>query len=114
MSRLGEIRGRLEAAKWLNPPEQNVEMEGHRSCRHVRIDLGEDEYCVDLNEESTGEFIVHAKSDIEYLLKYIDMLEDSVVVYKLGEVGSRTTLDVVSKGEGTGYSRHDWFGEDDE
>jgi hypothetical protein len=113
VARIDEIRARLEAAKWLNPPEQNVEMEGHRSCRHVRIDLGEDEYCVDVNEESTGEFIVHAKSDIEYLLKHIDMLEDSVVVYRLGAMEKDTTLDVVSYGEGTGTSRLDWFGKKD-
>lgn len=109
MSRLDEIRGRLEAAKWLNPPEQKVEMEGHRSCRHVRIDLGEDEYCVDLNEESTGEFLVHAKSDIEYLLKYIDMLEDSVVVYTPAD----SVIVYESDEEVKSTSRHDWYGEGD-
>jgi len=127
MSRLDEIRARLEAAKWLNPPEQKVETEGHPGCRHVRIDLGEDEYCVTVDEESTGEFIVHAKSDIEYLLKHIDLLEDSVVVYKLERPATDGVKDdMISKiadravnvsPEGaadfirTGTSRHDWFGE---
>ena len=58
-----------------------------------------------------------AKSDIEWLLKQLDMLEDSMVVYKLVRTADRgvevnSTLDVVSKGEGTGTSRYDWYGED--
>ena len=40
-----------------------------------------------------------------------------MVVYKLVRTADRgvevnSTLDVVSKGEGTGTSRYDWYGED--
>ena len=116
--RLEEIRERLEAAKYFNPdPDQEMQEEGFHSARGFVVWTDDDEYTLTCSEESTAKFLCNAKSDIEWLLKQLDMLEDSMVVYKLIRTADRgvevnSTLDVVSKGEGTGTSRYDWYGED--
>lgn len=120
MSRLEEIRERLEAAKYFNPdPDQEMQEEGFHSARGFVVWTDDDEYTLTCSEESTAKFLCNAKSDIEWLLKKLDMLEDSMVVYKLERpangdgIAVNSTLDVVSKGERTGTSRYDWYGEGD-
>lgn len=48
--------------------------------------------------------------DIEYLLNYIDMLEDCVIVYTPAD---SVVIYDKSGEEVKGTSRHDWFGEGD-
>jgi hypothetical protein len=98
MSRLDEIRARLEAARYFDPdPDQEMQL-GPNTGRYV---IWSDDN-VSSAEESTAKFLCNAKSDIEYLLEALD---------NQGGIVVNSTLDVVSKGEGTGTSRYDWFGE---
>lgn len=130
MKRLEEIRERLEAAKYFNPdPDQEMQEEGFHSARGFVVWTDDDEYTLTCSEESTAKFLCNAKSDIEWLLKQLDMLEDSMVVYKLERPATDGVKDdMISKIADravnvspedaadfirTGTSRHDWFGEGD-